>query len=159
MYIRKKERKSRQNKKKRGKTDSKKWSYGTVPNIAWPWILSRKLNLLSRSFSSFVKKSINFKKFGLIFFEMVLPEVRFRSFCKIFQGVDALITKAIPIKCFVSYRPVFCDGGSVGGDKKKKMNTWGVWVLEKVGLLSKEAWLQSQLDNVVFSTIKCLNSL
>ncbi len=31
---------------------------------------------------------------------------------------------AIPIKCFVSHRPVSCDGGSVGRAKKKKrMNT------------------------------------
>ena len=28
--------------------------------------------------------------------------------------------KAIPIKCFVSHRPVSCDGGSVGREKKKK---------------------------------------
>ena len=26
-------------------------------------------------------------------------------------------------------------------------------------MLSREAWLQSQLENVVFSTIKCLNNL
>ena len=29
----------------------------------------------------------------------------------------------------------------------------GVWVPEKAGLLSNKAWLQSQLENVVFSTI------
>ena len=62
--------------------------------------------------------------------------------------------------------PVSCDGGSVGGAKKKtktkereKWTLEGVWVPEKAGLLSKKAWLQSQLENVVFSTIKCLNSL
>ena len=48
-------------------------------------------------------------------------------------------------------------GGWVGRAKKK--NTLeAVWVPEKAGLLSKKAWLQSQLHNVVFSTIKCLNS-
>ena len=43
---------------------------------------------------------------------------------------------------------------------KKKKNEWvfeGDWVPEKAGMLSKEAWLQSQLENVVFSTIKYLN--
>ena len=62
--------------------------------------------------------------------------------------------------------PVSCDGASVSGAKKKtktkERETWtleGVWVPEKAGLLSKKAWLQSQLENVVFSTIKCLNSL
>ena len=29
----------------------------------------------------------------------------------------------------------------------------GVWVPEKAGLLSKKAWLQSQLENVVFSFV------
>ena len=56
---------------------------------------------------------------------------------------------------------------SVGRSGKKKNNNnkeWtleGVWVPEKAGLLSKKAWLQSQLENVVFLTIncKCLNSL
>ena len=69
---------------------------------------------------------------------------------------------AIPIKCFVSHRPVSCDGGSVGRSGKKKKNEWvleGDWVPEKAGMLSKEAWLQSQLENVVFSAIKCLNNL
>ena len=42
--------------------------------------------------------------------------------------------KAIPIKCFVSHCPVSCDGGRSVGKKK-----------EKVGLLSKKAWLQSQI--------------
>ena len=47
-------------------------------------------------------------------------------------------------------------GGWVGRAKKK--NTLeAVWVPEKAGLLSKKAWLQSQLENVVFSTIKYLN--
>ena len=67
--------------------------------------------------------------------------------------------KAIPIKCFVSHGAVSCDGGSVGQARKKKERTFeGVWVPEKAGLLSKKAWLQSQLENAVFSTIKCLNS-
>ena len=46
--------------------------------------------------------------------------------------------------------------------KKKKEEEWtleGAWVPEKAGLLSKKAWFQSQLENVFFSTIKCLNSL
>ena len=46
--------------------------------------------------------------------------------------------------------------------KKERKNEWtleGVWVPEKAGLLSKKAWLQSQLENVVFSTIKRLNGL
>ena len=63
--------------------------------------------------------------------------------------------KAIPIKCFVSHRPVSCDGGSVDREKKekkKKKTLEGVWVAEKAGLLSKKAWLQSQLEGVVFST-------
>ena len=30
--------------------------------------------------------------------------------------------KAIPIKCFVSHRPPFCEGGPVGWAKKKKEN-------------------------------------
>ena len=62
---------------------------------------------------------------------------------------------AILIKCFVSHRPVSCDGGSVGRAKKnlifKKLE--GVWVLEKAALPSKKAWLQSQLENVVFSFV------
>ena len=51
--------------------------------------------------------------------------------------------------------------GLLVGQKKKKerMTLQGVWVPEKAGLLSKKAWLQSQLENVVFSTIKCLNGL
>ena len=50
------------------------------------------------------------------------------------------------MKCFVSHRPVSCDGGSVGRSaqkKKKKRTLEGVWVPEKAGLLSKKAWLQS----------------
>ena len=39
-------------------------------------------------------------------------------------------------------------GGSVG-QKKKECTLKGVWVTEKAGLLSKEAWLESQLENVV----------
>ena len=42
--------------------------------------------------------------------------------------------------------------------RERKLTLEGVWVPEKAGLLSKTAWLQSQLNNVVFSTIKCLNS-
>ena len=52
--------------------------------------------------------------------------------------------------------------GWSGKKKNKKKNEWtlgGVRVPEKAGLLSKKAWLQSQLENVVFSTSKCLNSL
>ena len=66
---------------------------------------------------------------------------------------------------FLLPSPLSCDGGSVGRAKKKKKERkkeWtleGVWVPEKAGLLSKKAWLQSQLENVVFSTIKCLNGL
>ena len=45
------------------------------------------------------------------------------------------------------------------GKKEKKNEHEGVWVPEKAGLLCKKAWLQSQLENVVFSTIKFLNSL
>ena len=50
----------------------------------------------------------------------------------------------------------------VGRSGKKKKKAWTlevVWVPENAGLLSKKAWLQSQLENVVFSTIKCLNNL
>ena len=52
-------------------------------------------------------------------------------------------------------------GRSVGqsGKKKKEWTLEVVWVPENAGLLRKKAWLQSQLENVVFSTIKCLNSL
>ena len=41
---------------------------------------------------------------------------------KTFQGQNLNFCVAIPIKCFVSHRPVSCDGGSVGrlGKKKKK---------------------------------------
>ena len=68
--------------------------------------------------------------------------------------------KAIPIKWFVSHRPVSCDAASVGRAKKKEWTNEGVdWVSEKAGLLSKRAWLQSQLVNMVFSTLNCLNSL
>ena len=70
--------------------------------------------------------------------------------------------KAILINvCF--HRPVSCDSGSVGRAKKKKKkkkngkkNKWtleGVWIPEKAGLLSKKAWLESQLENVVFSFV------
>ena len=45
----------------------------------------------------------------------------------------------IPIKCFVSHRPVSCDGGSVGGAKNKEWTLEGVWVPRKAGLLSKES--------------------
>ena len=45
------------------------------------------------------------------------------------------ITEAIPIKCFVSHRPVSCDSGSVGR-AKKKITLERVWVPEKAGLLS-----------------------
>ena len=45
------------------------------------------------------------------------------------------------------------------GQKKKEWTLEEVWVPEKAELLSKKPWLQSQLENVVFSTIKYLNSL
>ena len=48
-------------------------------------------------------------------------------------------------------------GRSVGQNKKKEWTLEKVWVPEKARLLSKKAWLQSQLENVVFSTIKYLN--
>ena len=76
-----------------------------------------------------------------------------------------LSSKAIP-KCFVSHRPVPCDGGSVSREKQKQKQKQkkgnkestlkGVWVPEKTGLLSKKAWLQSQLENVDFSTFYTL---
>ena len=88
-----------------------------------------------------------------------------------------LSSKAIP-RCFVSHRPVPCDGGSVSREKQKQKQKKtkktekkekkrkeneertleGVWVPEKTGLLSKKAWLQSQLENVVFSTFCSLGS-
>ena len=39
------------------------------------------------------------------------------------------------------------------GQKKKRKKEWTleeVWVTEKAGLLSKKAWLQKQLENLVF---------
>ena len=43
--------------------------------------------------------------------------------------------------------------------KENKESTFkGVWVPEKTGLLSKKAWLQSQLENAVFLTIYSLGS-
>ena len=56
--------------------------------------------------------------------------------------------KAFPIKCFVFHHPVSCDGESVGPAKKKEWTLEGVWVPEKARLLSKKAWLQSQLQNL-----------
>ena len=47
------------------------------------------------------------------------------------------------------------------GKKRNEKKEWtleGVWVPEKTGLLSKKAWLQSQLENVVFSTFYSLGS-
>ena len=40
-------------------------------------------------------------------------------------------------------------GRSVG-QKKKESTLEGVWVPEKAGLLNKKAWLESQLENMVF---------
>ena len=40
--------------------------------------------------------------------------------------------------------------------KKTERTLEGVWVPEKARLLSKKAWSQSQLENMVFLTIKCL---
>ena len=45
------------------------------------------------------------------------------------------------------------------GKKRKEWTLEGVWVSEKARLLGKKAWLQIQLENVAFLTIKCLNSL
>ena len=42
--------------------------------------------------------------------------------------------------------------------EKKERTVEGVWVPEKTGLLSKKAWLQSQLENVIFSTFCSLGS-
>ena len=41
-------------------------------------------------------------------------------------------------------------------NKKRKQRVEGVWVPEKTRLLSKKAWLQSQLENVDFSTFYTL---
>ncbi len=43
--------------------------------------------------------------------------------------------------------------GQSVGKKKKEWTLEGFWVPEKAGLLSKKAWLQSQLENVVFSFV------
>ena len=45
--------------------------------------------------------------------------------------------------------------GRLGKKKKKKKERTleGLWVPEKAGLLNKRAWLQSQLENVVFSFV------
>ena len=78
---------------------------------------------------------------------------------KVFKFLNLELNKAIPKKYFASHRPVSCDGGSVGRAKKNGWTLEGVWVPEKAGLLSKRAWLQSQFENVVFSTIKRPKSL
>ena len=52
--------------------------------------------------------------------------------------------------------------GRSGKKQQQQQKEWtleGVWVPDDAGLLSKKAWLQSQLENVVFFIIKCLNSL
>ena len=69
------------------------------------------------------------------------------------REVSVKADKAIPIKCFVSHRPVSCDGGSVGWAKKNKKERTleGVWVPEKARLLSKKAWLQSQFEKCTLS--------
>ena len=69
---------------------------------------------------------------------------------------------------FPSPRPLWWWVGQSGKTKKKHKNKKkkgnkestlkGVWVPEKSGLLSKKAWLQSQLENVVFSTFYSLGS-
>ena len=51
------------------------------------------------------------------------------------------VCKAIPIKCFVSHRPPFREGGSVGRAKKKK-TLEGFRVPAKAWLLSTKAWLR-----------------
>ena len=48
-------------------------------------------------------------------------------------------------------------GRSVGIQKKKKKKKCKH--LKEDGLLSRKAWLQRQLENVVSSTIECLNNL
>lgn len=60
---------------------------GTVPNIAWPWILSRKLHFLSRSLSSFVKKAVNFKKFGLIVLKWCCQKSGLGAFVRFFKSL------------------------------------------------------------------------
>ena len=42
-----------------------------------------------------------------------------------FRQLASSFCMAIPIKCFVSHRPVSCDGGSVGRAKKKKEHLKG----------------------------------
>ena len=80
-----------------------------------------------------------------------------------------------PNKMFPIAPSLVMVGRSVGrlGKKKKKQELIleEVWVPEKARLLSEKAWLQSQLENMVFSfvirymyiyintTIKRLNSL
>ena len=82
---------------------------------------------------------------------MFLCECRFSTVARKSHEISFFFfAQAIPIKCFVSHRPISCDGGSVGQKKEKKLTLEGVWVPEKAGLLSKKAWLQSQLDNIVF---------
>ena len=52
--------------------------------------------------------------------------------------------------------------GRSGKKQQQQQKEWtleGVWVPDDAGLLSKKTWLQSQLENVVFFTIKYLNSL
>ena len=62
-------------------------------------------------------------------------------------------SKGIPIKCFVSYLSVSCHGGSVARAQGKEWTLEGVWIPKNAGLLSKKAWLQSQLENVIFSFV------
>ena len=60
---------------------------------------------------------------------------------------------------FLSPRLLWWWVGRSGKKKKKEWTLEVVWVPENARLLSKKAWLQSQLENVVFSTMKCLNNL
>ena len=44
---------------------------------------------------------------------------------RIQKSVTGMNSKAIPIKCFVSHRPVSCDGGLVGRAKKNNEHLKG----------------------------------
>ena len=62
-----------------------------------------------------------------------------------------------PSPCLLCWRV-----GRSGKKQQQQQKEWtleGVWVPDDAGLLSKKAWLQSPLENVVFFTIKYLNSL
>ena len=52
------------------------------------------------------------------------------------------VTKAIPIKCFVSHRAPSREGGSVGRAKKRNEHMKGSELPVKAELLSTKAWLR-----------------